>query len=153
MTARNNQINWDKGFWLDTAEHRQAAVQSLCDHLGNQLYSMYRLGTQNCLTASCQHKQNPVCYCSDEGQRKEKEILGVTEGVPFFLFHSWLCPLTVILPSEEAAVPSSFCSSTALGNHALCFYGWLEAILAFLYIFPIYNYLVQNRMWKCQISF
>lgn len=90
MTARNNQINWDKGFWPDTAEHRQAAVQSLCDHLGNQLYSMYCLGMQNCLTASCQCKQNPVCHCSDEGQRKEKKTLGVTEGVPFLLFHSWL---------------------------------------------------------------
>lgn len=57
------------------------------------------------------------------------------------------------LPLEEAAVPSSFCCSITLGNSALCFYGWLEAIFAFFYKFLIYSYLILNRMWKCQISF
>lgn len=124
---------------LELTQQNTDKLKSLCDHLGNQLYSMYRLGTQNCLTASCQHVQNPVYYFSDEGQKKGRKHWESLKGFPSFLFiHD--CPLTVILPLEEAAVLSSFCSSTARGNSALCFYGWLEAILAFFYIFPIYSY-------------
>lgn len=73
---------------LELTQQNTDKMQSLCDHLGNQLYSMYRLGTQNCLTASCQHVQNPVYYFSDEGQKKGKKTLGVTEGVPILPFHS-----------------------------------------------------------------
>lgn len=71
-------------------------------------------------------------------ERKDRELL---KGFPSFLgIHCR--PLTVILPVEEAAAPSSFCSSADLGNSALCFYGWLETILSFFYIFPNYSHLM-----------
>lgn len=116
-------------------------LRSLCDHLGNQLYSGYRLGTQNCLTASCQHMQTHLATSVMKDKEKGRKYCESLKGFSSFLFiHD--CPLTVILPLEEAAVASSFCSSTPLGNSALCFYGWLEAILAFFYVFPIYSYLI-----------
>lgn len=105
---------------LELTQQNMDKLQSLCDHLGNHWYSMYHLGTQNCLTASCQCMWNPICYFSNEGQkmgRKDRELL---KEFPSFIFGP-CCLLTMVLAAEKAAAPSSFGSSTTLGNSALCF--------------------------------
>lgn len=118
---------------LELTQQNMDKLQSPCDHLGNHWYSMYHLGTQNCLTASCQCMQSPICYFSDEGQKMGRNDREWMKGFPSFVF-SPCCPFIVVLTTEKAAAPSSFRSSTTLGNSALCFQGWLETILSFFYI-------------------
>lgn len=104
---------------LELTQQNMDKLQSPCDHLGNRWYSMYHLGTQNCLTASCQCMWNPICYFSNEGQkmgRKDRELLKELPSI-----FSPCCLLTVVLTAEKAAAPSSSGSSTTLGNSALCF--------------------------------